>query len=690
MLNFFPMRFFCLSVAVALLIILAGCASLTSGNRVSGVEDETASGLKKTVNPYAVNYNDEYTDPGYDVIEATASATPAIEGYLSAFSVRQGDTILLYVNTSLPEYNFRVYETRPVGAKVRANYTNIPGVQQVVPPDAWVDCCDWTDPVEITIPANWDSGLYRIQLSPDQTYKFNKPMLLSFIVTEDVPGSRSQILVLDNAATQIAYNEWGGASSYWHQTPGAGRAYELSVLRPGNNTFQWAEENFIQWTRYMGITTEYASMMDLETNPSLLFAYQTVVLAAHSEYWSRNQRNALDAFIAGGGNVVVLGGNNMWWQVRFEGDRMPIYKDPYLDPMLGVNDELVTYYWHDWPVNDPENRTIALSFRNGGLVNNAGIHNGAYYQAIDGYGGYTVANAAHRYLAGTGLADGSQFGRLEEIVGNEVDGAEFDWVNGYAVVTGADGAPTNYEIIATSPADGGSWQGFGTPGVFDTGYGDGRLFNAATIRWSFGLWDPKGKQVANPFVSKIMLNVLAEMQPDSAASCAYSIGASDYDADGIDDSCDNCVAVANPAQTDVDANGTGDVCEAIEPVNLAVDIKPFDMTNTIDLNTETNLAITLSTHTRGSEGPLEFDATQIDPASISVGPGAAGILGTPVYGNWLGDSRPDMIFSIATQDAAFACESDQLIMVRGQSFSGQQFEAMQKITTGPCKTASCH
>ena len=36
----------------------------------------------------------------------------------------------------------------------------------------------------------------------------------------------------------------------------------------------------------------------------------------------------------------------------------------------------------------------------------------------------------------------------------------------------------------------------------------------------------------------------------------------DGDGDGFVDGCDNCPATANPAQTDSDADGIGDACEA--------------------------------------------------------------------------------------------------------------------------------
>ena len=625
-----------------------------------------------------------YSYQGMVVAKASAAADVPVEAYLSSFSVRQGQSIFLYANTDLPEFHLRIYQRRPVGNAIKAVYTNIPGVQQSIPAEPWNNCCDWTSPVEITIPEDWESGLYRIQLSTDTQYKYNYDMVLSFMVVEDVPGSTSQILVLDNAATNMAYNRWGGASAYPYPDVGVLQKPLLSLHRPGNNVFQWAEERFMLWAKYMGITMEYASMMDLESGPDFLYSYQTVVLVGHSEYWSRNQRDALDAFLAGGGNAVILAGNTMWWQVRYENGRMVIYKDPYADPLLGVNDELVSSYWHDWPVNDPENTTIGLSYRQGGNINDAE----GKLPAIEGYGGYTVADQAHRLFAGTGLANGSEFGRLEKIAGFEVDGTEFNWVNGLPVTTGLNGTPASLEIIATSPATVGTWDGFGTMAVFDTGFG-GSVFNAATIKWAFGLWDLQTKYIANPQVSKIMLNVFAETQPLSNAACSYAGGTNDYDGDGVVDACDNCIDVVNPVQSDVDGNGTGDLCELVAPVRLDIDIMPWNNTNIIDIDNEPTIAVALITQTRGSDGPLELDATQIDASTLRFGTGGAQVTGSPGTINIGGDSRTDMVVNFNTIETGLACGEVDLVMITGETVLGQEFEGMQKVTTEECSTG-CH
>ncbi len=133
-------------------------------------------------------------------------------------------------------------------------------------------------------------------------------------------------------------------------------------------------------------------------------------------------------------------------------------KTPTADPLNGSDNSRVTVNWFNAPVNRPENLSTGVSFRHGGYTNYT--ENGVQYYVKNGSGddgsngGFKVADASHWAFAGTGLANGSVFGRGDgvnsrPIAGYEVDGALFSMSGGKPVVTGEDGTPTNFQILAT-------------------------------------------------------------------------------------------------------------------------------------------------------------------------------------------------------------------------------------------------
>jgi hypothetical protein len=69
---------------------------------------------------------------------------------------------------------------------------------------------------------------------------------------------------------------------------------------------------------------------------------------------------------------------------------------------------------------------------------------------------------------------------------------------------------------------------------------------------------------------------------DGALDCAdncvdvANTAQSDFDDDGYGDLCDNCPWVANPDQTDSDGDGTGDICDVIG-INEPHDLPSFEL-----------------------------------------------------------------------------------------------------------------
>lgn len=446
---------------------------------------------------------------------STTDAFAAIEGYLSAFSAVQGGDVKLYISADTTSVDAQVFRIDVPDQPV----LSLAGLQTIkfsTSSQAWTDGARWSNPITLAIPSEWPSGLYRVSLSTIGT----QAIPIYFVVREDRPGSQSKILVLDNATTSVAYNNWGGKSTYTFNSTDKVFAPSVSLLRPGNHTALPQELEFARWARAMKIPLEYASMLDLQADPGLLTNYSVVVFVGHSEYWSKEMRDHFETFLLNGGNAMILGGNTMWWQVRIEGDQLVCYKfakDNLVplakgDPLNGVDNSRVTVNWYGTPVLRPEDTVTGLSWRHGGYVNAFG-----FYPASEGWGGYTVVAADHWLFQSTGLHDGDVFGREHKIVGYETDGALFQLINGKPVVTGVGGTPLNFEILASAPAktNGGHPGSAATLGIYQT-VGGGYVFNAATVSWADGLWSLATAEIADRQVSAITYNafaVLAKLSP---------------------------------------------------------------------------------------------------------------------------------------------------------------------------------
>ncbi|HVG23372.1 MAG TPA: N,N-dimethylformamidase beta subunit family domain-containing protein [Thermoanaerobaculia bacterium] len=410
-------------------------------------------------------------------------------GYTSSPSVMQGSSIGLHIATSVrsPELTIinladpnRFLVTRTFTSEAR----NCSG--------RTASGCGWPRTLTIDIPYSWPSGYYAASFPTAFGVRY-----ATFVVRPAFPTSRSQMVVIAPTHTYQAYNDFGGRSA--HPTDDPARATHLSYDRPyamekGLGRYPLWEKNFVDWMTQTNRLFEVITDADLE-QPNILQPYRVVVLVGHSEYWTASARAQLEQFSQRGGHIAVLGGNSMWWQVRLEDNNRTVvaFKGAEYDPALGQNDSLVTTNWYASPVNNPENRVLGASFRNGGFTNRVADTTKYDMVPIAERVPFTVTDASHWVFEGTGFRNGDTFGR--EITGLEVDGVVFNCDPSGRIIgpEGSDEAPRNYHILATVPAS----TGWGTMGLFVNQSG-GAVFNGATQGWAGGLFDDRiGRITAN-------------------------------------------------------------------------------------------------------------------------------------------------------------------------------------------------
>ena len=427
-----------------------------------------------------------------------------IQGFPFQSSVFPGDTLRLHVSTDAPQFRVDIYRQGPSLALVlSSDWFTSPAIKF---PDHESDQ-DWSQdqteakgltqgwpPFEVAIPSGFVSGVYIAMFvegdgngnprgntppldttTPDA--RFGKAL---FVVRSPAPGTCASILYKLPLFTYHAYNDVGGWCLYTPPQTGPESQEDeptfVSLRRPGGGTgghpwdvwnydpadpssprqvFAHWDAPFIAWLEQNGYAIDYATDLDLHTDPNLLGPYSLVLSVGHDEYWSKEMRDQSEVFIQNGGNFAFFSGNTCWWVIEFNGD--------FLFQR--------TANWWNGP-NRPENSLTGVSFRNGGGANQDRPKVG-----------YVVQNQDHWVFAGTGLMEGDSFGVAEALVGYEADGANFDRSQGSPFVPkGDDGTPATFIILGVGDvaAFGRGCNLAATMGIYTNG---GTVFTGATTDW---------------------------------------------------------------------------------------------------------------------------------------------------------------------------------------------------------------
>ncbi|MCR9296304.1 MAG: hypothetical protein NXI32_26635, partial [bacterium] len=336
---------------------------------------------------------------------------------------------------------------------------------------------------------------------------------LFFVVRESQPGSRSKILLQLATNTYNAYTNWGGHSLYGYHDRDGIQGHRVSFDRPLTSLFERWEGPFVRWAESNGYQLEYAVNSDLEFHPELLDNYRLVLSVGHDEYWSSAMRDAVEGYIAKGGNVAFFSGNTCCWQVRSEdhGRALVCWKQWYnMDPLFRSDQEhLLSTAWSHHRVGRPENQMTGVGFLWGGYHLSHG-------QFMDGPGSYEIHRPDHWCISGTGLKAGDRFGGQDTIVGYECDGCEMEWRDGLPYPTGRDGTPRNFEIIGScsarwAPGDSYWYERFpkdrvgaAVMGVYSQG---GTVFTCGSTDWAHGLAkDAVVQQITRNILDRLSAN----------------------------------------------------------------------------------------------------------------------------------------------------------------------------------------
>ncbi|HEX5419187.1 MAG TPA: N,N-dimethylformamidase beta subunit family domain-containing protein, partial [Gammaproteobacteria bacterium] len=363
-----------------------------------------------------------------------------IDGYPQRASVAAGNALVLHVSTDAPRFRVVFYRYGEALTPVRQSRW-LPG--RHVPSRG--AAADWHWPeYELDIPRDWASAVYIAHLEVPGSGEAPNIAMNHAAALFVVRGSGlSPLLYKIPLATYHAYNFTGGSCFYMLPTrsetpPGS----KVSLHRPGGGiggetwgaldhydtssprqTFAHWDARFIRWLLQNGYAPEFCTDFDVHDDPSLLGRYRLLLSVGHDEYWSEPTRDAVESFIAAGGNAAFFGANICWWRIHVvdEGAAIVCHQ--------GGPRGAFDHWWPKTGANRPEDSLTGVSYR----------HGGGWWDGPRRTSGFAVQQADHWAFADTGLGAGERFGEhcSPPLVGYECDGAplaEFDESSGLAVL----------------------------------------------------------------------------------------------------------------------------------------------------------------------------------------------------------------------------------------------------------------
>ncbi|PYR42224.1 MAG: hypothetical protein DMF93_06310, partial [Acidobacteria bacterium] len=345
--------------------------------------------------------------------DIAGSGDASIQGFATDISVNTGATVSFKINTdasfSIDVYRLGYYggagarkvattNASSASALARPAFVSPRPLQPTGPAQGCdldaatdlFDCGKWP------VLASWStsgavSGIYIAKLTRGDTGGASHVV---FVVRDD--ARQAAMVVQTSDTTWQAYNrygmDFGGGSLYCggpisntgsaYASSCAFRSAKVSYNRPfdtrGHDVQSWlfnAEYPMVRFLEANGYDVKYQAGVDTDRYGSTLTGTTTkpkvFVSSGHDEYWSLNQRSAVEAARNAGVSLAFFSGNEMFWKTRFEvsidGSATPnrtlvSYKDTLAGSKLDPMSLVTTGTWRDTrfapPVADggrPEN-----------------------------------------------------------------------------------------------------------------------------------------------------------------------------------------------------------------------------------------------------------------------------------------------------------------------------------------------
>lgn len=462
-------------------------AGQKKSNQVKSVSDTYENSAKKAKDIFSIDglpasqkiveENNKKGSLGWLLRGKQNPYSPGIEGFVDKVSLEQGDILSLYVNTSAPTYYVEIYRMgyyQGLGARLVHRSPKLRGQQQ--PPSTFTPGinmveCHWSLSRQFAIDSSYAPGYYLMKLVSSQGAERHVP----FMVKED--SSKAAIVVQSSVTTWQAYNLWGGYSLYGGLPTGAleyrsrivsfDRPYGPNLDAGGSGDFLGNEFPFVYLVERLGLDVTYWTDVDFHIRPELLLNHKVLVSLGHDEYWSMPMRLGAENALAKGVNLMFLGANACYRQIRLTSSHIGpyrheiCYKDAAADPEMKINKALATgVSWATDPVPWYESKMIGIMYQ-------------AFQPDGSSPAAMVVKDAGSWIFKETGLKNNST---IPGVVGSEFDAYE------------PSEAPKNVNILAHSPINAVLGPLHSDMSYYSISQGGG-VFATGTAQWVTLLWD---------------------------------------------------------------------------------------------------------------------------------------------------------------------------------------------------------
>ena len=385
---------------------------------------------------YSAQIKAENQLPGTSAWRITGQQkTGMIEGFAKSSFSYDGDNLPLYISTLATSYRisaFRMGWYQGLLGRLIWTSGQISGIDQpnclMLSPTNTTECSNWEPSYDLRLTTEFLPGDYLLKLTTDTGAQQYIPLTVAD------PNSNAAIAVINAVTDWQAYNDFGGYSLYHGPAYDyANRATKVSFDRPydfnfgfGSGDFLGNELPLVALVEHLGLNVTYVNSILLEQHPELVGNHNVMVSLGHDEYYSPVMRAALRAGVNQGRSLMFLGANAIFRRIRFDStalgpDRIEVnYRNPYQDPLLGVDNKNVTANWPSYPDPSPESSLIGIQ-----------------YQCNPVNASMVITDPNSWILADTNLSFGSVLPHLI--------GSEFDQFLPYFP------HPANLEILAHSP-----------------------------------------------------------------------------------------------------------------------------------------------------------------------------------------------------------------------------------------------